>query len=64
MKVTLPVGVPAPGEVAETVAVKVTDCPSEEGFGAAVKFVAVAALLTTCATAGVDVLVMKFASPP
>ena len=36
MKVTLPVGMPAPGEAAETVAVKVTDCPNTEGFAAAV----------------------------
>ena len=32
MKVTLPVGVPAPGGEAETVAVKVTDWPNTEGF--------------------------------
>ncbi len=64
MKVMLPVGAPAPGEVAETVAVKLTDCPNTEGFGAAVKLVVVAALLTTCDTAGVDVLVVKSVSPP
>ncbi len=29
---TDPVAVPAPGETAATVAVKVTDCPKSEGF--------------------------------
>ncbi len=64
MKVTLPVAVPVAGNTAETVAVKVTDCPATEGFGAAVKLVAAAALLTTCVKAGLDVLVVKLASPP
>ncbi len=64
MKVTLPVGVPAPGEAAETVAVKVTDCPNREGFGAAAMLLVVAAFLMTCVKAGVDVLVVKFTSPP
>ena len=31
-KVTVPVGVPAPGGVAATVALNVTDCPNVEGF--------------------------------
>ncbi len=64
IKVTLPVAVPAPGDCAETVAVKVTACPSEEGFGAAVTLVVVAALLTTCVKAGLDVLELKLVSPP
>ncbi len=64
MKVTLPVGIPAPGEAAETVAVKVTDCPNTEGFAAAVTLLVVAALLTTCVKAGLDVLPPKFAAPP
>ncbi len=63
MKVTPPVGVPAPGEVAETVAVKVTDCPNTEGFAAAVTLLVAAALLTTCVKGLVDVLVVKLASP-
>ncbi len=29
---TLPVGVPEPGATADTVAVKVTDCPNTEGL--------------------------------
>ena len=29
---TLPVGVPEPGAVTETVAVNVTDCPDTDGF--------------------------------
>lgn len=32
LKVTLPVGVPAPGDVTVTVAVNVTDWPNTEGF--------------------------------
>ncbi len=64
IKVTLPVAVPVAGDTAETVAVKVTDCPSEEGFGAAVTLVVVAALLTTCEKAGLEVLVVKLPSPP
>jgi len=31
-KLTVPVAVPAPGETALTVAVKVTDCPKTEGL--------------------------------
>jgi hypothetical protein len=31
-KLTVPVAVPAPGETAATVAVKVTDCPKTEGL--------------------------------
>src|SRR5439155_2654305 len=32
LKVTVPVGVPAPGLLAVTVAVKVTDCPDSDGL--------------------------------
>ncbi len=63
IKLTLPVAVPAPGATAETIAVKVTDCPSEEGLGAAVKLVFVEAVLTTCDKAGLDVLLVKLALP-
>ena len=63
-KVTLPVGVPAPGETGATVAVMVSDCPNVEGFGAtAVTLVVVPALSTTCERAGVDVLGFEFVSP-
>ena len=44
-KVTVPVGVPAPGAVTETVAVKVTACPTADGFGEEDNDVVVFALL-------------------
>jgi hypothetical protein len=62
-KVTVPVGVPAPGRVTVTVAVKVTLCPTADGFGDEVRLVLVLALFTTCETA-VLVLVLKSALPP
>ncbi len=43
MKSTFPVGRPTPGKDAATVAVKVTDCPKTDVFGAAVKLVVVLA---------------------
>src|SRR5438309_4696360 len=57
---TLPVGVPAPGATALTVAVNVNDCPKTEGFVplASVATVEVFALLTVCVTAA-EVLVLK-----
>jgi len=60
--VTVPVGVPTPGAVTETVAVKVTACPTADGFGEEDNDVVVFALLTTCETA-VLVLVLKLALP-
>jgi len=45
LKVTVPVGEPAPGEFTDTVAVNVTDCPEKEGFGEALTVVVVAALV-------------------
>ena len=62
LNVTVPVGVPAPGKVADTEAVKVTDCPSLDGLLLEVTAVVVAAWLTVCDSA-VDVLVLKFVSP-
>ena len=56
MKFTLPVAVPAPGPLAETVAVKVTDCPNAEGLSEETTFVVVASLLTTWVTAWLEVL--------
>lgn len=44
VKVTTPVGVPAPGGATVTVAMKVTDWPVSDGFGALVGAVVVAAL--------------------
>ena len=63
--VTVPVGVPVPGATAETVAVKVTDCPGEEGFCDDVTVVAVLVLLTTCGLPVREpVLPLKLPSPP
>jgi hypothetical protein len=46
-KLTVPVGLPAPGAVIVTVAVKVTLCPKTDGFEEDVRLVLVLALLTT-----------------
>ena len=59
---TDPVAVPAPGAVAATVAVKVTDCAKTEGFTEDVNAVVVLALFTTWFTA-VLVLVKKLELP-
>jgi hypothetical protein len=45
-KVTVPVGVPAPGAVTVTVAVNVTACPTADGFCDEANVVVVLALLT------------------
>ena len=63
MKVTVPVGVPAPGLTALTVAVKVTDSPNTEGFTDELTEVLVAALLTVCVSVA-EVLVLKLPLPP
>jgi len=60
--VTVPVGVPAPGATTVTVAVKLTLCPTADGFGDEVTLVLVLALFTTCETAAL-VLVLKLALP-
>jgi len=63
LTVTVPVGVPLPGAFGTTVNVKLTGCPTAEGFGVwAVIVVVVAAAFTVCPTA-VDALVAKFPSP-
>ena len=59
LNVTVPVGTPAE-EV--TVAVKVTVCPEDDGFGDEVRDSAVGALLTTCFSTG-EVLALYVASP-
>src|SRR2546427_709988 len=51
LKSAVPVGVPAPGATAATVAVKVTLCPKTDGFTDDVRLVDVLAWLTTCDTA-------------
>src|SRR5438067_9185832 len=63
LKFTLPVGVPAPGAVAVTVAVNVTLWPNTDGLADDVSAVLVLAWLTTCDTAEL-VLVVKLVSPP
>src|SRR5438094_6081051 len=60
-KLTVPVGVPAPGAVAFTVAVKVTDCPNTDGFADELRLVDVAAWLTVCVNVAL-VLVVKLVS--
>src|SRR6185437_13762631 len=61
--VTVPVGVPAPGATAETVAVNVTDWPKTDGFCDEVTSVAVLALFTTCGLPVSErVLPVKFGS--
>lgn len=62
-KVTLPVGVPAPAPIAVTVAVKLTDWPKTLGLGAEATPAAVKAMLTVCVSV-LDVLPLKFTSPP
>ena len=47
LKVTVPVGMPAPGPFAVTVAVKVTVWPKTDGAGEAATIVVVASCLTT-----------------
>src|ERR1043166_1826924 len=64
LKVTLPVGVPLPGELALTVAVKVTDWPYTEVLVEEPRVVVVGSLFTCCVRAGELVLLLKLASPP
>jgi hypothetical protein len=61
-KLTVPVGVPAPGATTATVAVKVADCPNTDGLTEDVRVVVVSALLTTWLKAAL-VLVRKLPSP-
>ena len=62
LKTTLPVGVPVPGEVAVTVAVKVTDWPNTDGLSAEATVVALLALLTVWVRVA-EILVLKLRSP-
>ena len=63
-KVTVPVGVPAPGEAAATVAVKVTGCPKTDGLAAEMTVVVLESWLTTCGEVeSVPVEVWKLPSP-
>ncbi len=63
LTVTVPLAVPLPGALADTVNVKLTACPTAEGFGVwAVIVVVVPAAFTVWPTT-VEVLVAKFPSP-
>jgi hypothetical protein len=62
-KVTVPVGVPLPGDRALTVAVNLTDCPYTDGLADEARAVVVPAGLTPWLIA-VAVLVVKLPSPP
>ena len=59
---TVPVGVPAPGAVAEIVAVKVTDWPKTEGFADELTAVPVLAMFTVCVKSA-EVLALKLLLP-
>ncbi len=63
-KSTVPVGVPPPGLTTAIVAVNVTLCPTYGEIGKKVTVVVVDACPTCTFTAGVEVLVWKFESPP
>jgi hypothetical protein len=61
-KLTVPVGVPAPGATTATVAVRVLACPKTDGSGLEVKVAVVDAWFTVCVSTG-DVEPVKLASP-
>ena len=65
LNVTVPVGVPAPGATAATVAVKVSDWPKTDGLGPVVRATVVVVLAwpTTCVTV-LEALAAKLAVPP
>ncbi len=63
LKVTVPVGVPAPGLLAVTVAVKVTDCPDSDGLAEELTSVVVLAFFTVWVSV-LEVLPLKVAPPP
>jgi hypothetical protein len=62
LNVTVPLGVPDPGALALTVAVKVTFCPNTEGVSDVPTLVLVSVLFTTCVKSA-DVLPLKLPSP-
>jgi len=63
--VTVPAGVPVPGGLTTTVAVKVTACPTTAELGEAVTEVVVEATpIVTLPPAGVPLLPVKLVSPP
>ena len=60
--VTVPVGVPTPGDTALTVFVKITGWPNTEGLMEEVSVEVVSAWLTVCVRTE-DVMVLKLVSP-
>ena len=62
LNVTLPVGTAVPGELATTVAVKVTVWPRLDGLSEEVTELVVASLFTVCVKAE-EVLALKLESP-
>src|SRR5207247_821350 len=62
LNVTVPVGVPTPGDTADTVAVKVTAWPNTVGLMSDTTVVLVAALLTVC-NRSLELLALKLPSP-
>ena len=62
LKVTVPLGAPAPGATTLTDAVNVTVWPNTDGFGEELSEVTVLSLLTTWLTT-VEVLAVKLPSP-
>jgi hypothetical protein len=64
LNVTLPVGVPVAGGTGATVAVSVSAWPKTEGLGEDARVIVVVEdVEPTVWVSGVDVLVVKFASP-
>src|SRR5947199_7882741 len=63
LKVTVPVGVPAPGLFAVTVAVKVTDCPDTDGLAEELTSVVVLAFVAV-GVGGPGVVAVEVALPP
>ena len=63
LNVTVPVGVPEPGPLAVTVAVKVIDWPNTDGFALLVTVAVLASRFTVWVMAA-DVLPPKLVSPP
>ena len=62
LKVTVPPGMPTPGEITVTFAVNVIDEPTIDGLLDEMSVVVVPAMLTVCEVV-FDVLAPKFASP-
>lgn len=62
-KVTVPLGVPTPGALAERVTVKVTALENADGVPLVTRTAALLALLTLCVRAALALLARKLVSP-